>query len=414
MRLTIIFLLGLGLGWWARAAAFTISSDLFNHSRPGDLGLATLPGTTTTTVYQPSATGDKFSNGAVAVSFKGKLLVQWQSSVQHEDSPDTWVAYSTSDDDGATWSAPQVLAASPADGYVSSGGWWVQGDTLIAFINYWPSSVSPRGGFAQFTTSTDGINWSPRQSVLMADDTPLAGIFEQDPHALPSGRIVNSAHFQPGLIINPIYTDDPSGVRGWHKSTYTNLPHTGDVSREIESSWFRQSNGHLVMVFRDQNSSFRQLTALSTDNGSSFSTPELSSMPDSRSKQSAGNLPDGVAYMVNNPSLDKNRYPLALTLSRDGAYFDKSFLLRSQDELPPRQYEGNAKTLGYSYPKSTIHGDYLIVAYTTNKELVQITQIPLASICAELGNCPTVKVLRPGSIHFLPASTQFDLLGRSK
>lgn len=44
-------------------------------------------------------------------------------------------------------------------------------------------------------------------------------------------------------------------------------------------------------------------------------------MPDSRAKQSAGNLPDATAFMVNNPSGDKLLLPLAITLSDDGRLF---------------------------------------------------------------------------------------------
>ena len=51
----------------------------------------------------------------------------------------------------------------------------------------------------------------------MHDGNYLNGIFEQDPHRLPDGRIINSAHFQPGLKLCPIYTDDPTGKTGWKK-----------------------------------------------------------------------------------------------------------------------------------------------------------------------------------------------------
>lgn len=56
------------------------------------------------------------------------------------------------------------------------------------------------------------------------------------------------------------------------------------------------------MVFRDQDSSFRQLASESTDRGVTWATPVLTAMPDSRAKQSAGNLPDGTAFLVNAPS----------------------------------------------------------------------------------------------------------------
>jgi hypothetical protein len=57
-------------------------------------------------------------------------------------------------------------------------------------------------------------------------------------------------------------------------------------------------------------------------------------MPDSRAKQSAGNLPDGTAFLVNAPRADRVRIPLVVTLSADGRVFDRAYLLRGVAELP--------------------------------------------------------------------------------
>lgn len=71
-------------------------------------------------------------------------------------------------------------------------------------------------------------------------------------------------------------------------------------------------------------------------------------MPDSRAKQSAGNLADDMAFMVNNSSGDKLRLPLAITLSADGRLFSRAFLLRGADGLPPLRFEGRYKRVGVS------------------------------------------------------------------
>jgi hypothetical protein len=113
---------------------FTVKAGLFNRSRPNDLGLAVAKGAETFTIFRPSDATDHFSNGAVLIGFKGWLYCQWQSSKDNEDSPDTWVAYSRSQD-GKTWSTPMTLAPSWDKGYRSSGGWWVANDTLVAYIN---------------------------------------------------------------------------------------------------------------------------------------------------------------------------------------------------------------------------------------------------------------------------------------
>ncbi|MDG4716797.1 exo-alpha-sialidase [Winogradskyella marincola] len=364
----------------ANAFPFSVNIDIFDTLQPKDLGLKLPKGIETHTIFKPTDSTDHFSNGAVMTAFKGELYCQWQSSSKDEDSDDTWVAYSKSTD-GVHWSKPMVLAASLEEGYCTSGGWWTYKDSLIAFVNVWPSKVSPKGGFTHYKTSADGLSWSKEKPVLMADNTAMNAVFEQDPHQLANGRIINAAHFQPGLQVSPIYTDDPKGVRGWMRAHFRNNSEKNNVSQEIEPSSFRKKDNTLVMVFRDQFSSFQTLASISEDNGKSWTTPVETTMPDSRSKQSAGNLPDGSAYIINNPVQSKTRMPLAVTLSNDGNLFTNAYVLRKGgDAIQPLQYQGKYKRLGYHYPKSFIFNDNLYVSYTTNKEDVEYTKVPLSSL----------------------------------
>ena len=54
----------------------------------------------------------------------------------------------------------------------------------------------------------------------MADGTPMCGVLEQDPYPMADGRIVGACHFQPGLHVCPVYTDDPTGHGGWHRTNF--------------------------------------------------------------------------------------------------------------------------------------------------------------------------------------------------
>lgn len=362
---------------------FVVTDGLFDQSKVDtDLGLSRIEGAETVTVFTATDDTDHYCNGVVMTEFKGKLYTQWQSSAKDEDAEDTWVAYSVSDDNGATWSAPKVLVPTIGNGYCSSGGWFVSGDTLVSYINVWYSDTTPRGGFAYYVESTDGENWSEMKPVLMKDGTPMQGIIEQDPHVLASGRIINAAHFQPGLFAYPIYTDDPSGTKGWVKAQYTCMEQAAGAttSREMEPSLYVNEDGSIVMTFRDQKSSFVRLASISTDQGETWSKTVSTNMPDSRAKQSAGNLPDGTVYLVGCSVNNKNRWPLTITLSSDGKTFDTAYVLRTHDEFPELKYTGKAKRLGFHYPKSVVIGDYLYISYATSKEYVQYTRIPLAAI----------------------------------
>lgn len=303
----------------------------------------------------------------------------WQSSKKDEDASDTWVAYSRSTDGGKSWSKPMVLAETISNGYCSSGGWLATADKLIGYINTWPAGLSPKGGYTRYVASEDGINWTVPADVLMADGTRMNAIFEQDPHVLPDGRIVNAAHFQPGLKISPIYTDDPYGISGWRKGQFS-YTSNGDQSRELEPSLYWKKDGTLVMVFRDQKSTYKKMAATSTDRGETWSKAVVTAVPDARTKQSAGNLPDGTAYFACNPVDNKTRLPLALLLSDDGTSFDRGYLLRSSNEIQSLRFSGSAKRAGYHYPKSMVHDGYLYVAYATNKEDVEYTRVPISQL----------------------------------
>lgn len=357
-------------------APYSIAPGLFDQALP-DLGLQPVANAETVSIFRPRENTDKFSNGVVLLPFRGRLYAQWQSSPRDEDSQDTWVAYSVSDD-GRRWSAPTVLArAGKAPQMRSSGGWWTDGKTLVAFINVWPTGFqSGEGGYTDYLLSRDGKRWSAPRRVTGADGKPVPGIIEQDPRVLPGGRLVTAFHTRPGLVAAPFFTDDALGISGWRRGRMQNLPHEGSSSRELEPSLFLRGSC-AVMVFRDQSESFRQLASESCDAGETWSATALTDMPDSRAKQSAGNLPDGTAFLVNAPRADRVRIPLAITLSRDGKAFDRAWLLRGTSDLQPLRFAGLYKRPGYHYPKSVIWKDHLYVGYATNKEDVELTRVPL-------------------------------------
>jgi len=370
---------------------YTVAPGLFDASKPG-LGLAPAPGTETFTVFRPGEGTDHFSNGVSVIGFNGRLYAQWQSSPRDEDSPDTRVMFASSAD-GQHWTAPVELAP-PGEGgrMVSSGGWATDGQALVAYLNVWPNGFqSGDGGRTEYRISTDGQSWSAPHSVLAADGSPIDGVIEQDPHRF-GDRIIGAFHMRPGMIATPAFTDDPLGVSGWTLGRMTHLEraptpagapvHESRLSREIEPSLFAAGDC-TIMVFRDEDLSFRQLASESCDRGVNWSTPVVTAMPDSRAKQSAGNLPDGTAFLVNAPNGDRLRIPLAVTVSRDGRTFDRSFLLRGQGDLQPLRHEGQYKRPGYHYPKSTVWNGFLWIGYATNKEDVQITRVPLDSLTGD-------------------------------
>lgn len=327
--------------------------------------------TQTYVIHSPSENDDHYINNVVMTRFKGRFYCMWQSSAKDEDSSDTHVMYSTSRS-GKTWSHPQILAHATDTSFASPGGWMVHDGELTAFINIFRDIKT--GGTAHYMTSDDGMSWSGMMRVLMDGGCPMDGIMEQDPHIIDGGRIVGAAHFRPGLKARPIYTDDPTGHGGW-KVGAIEMEDRGTQSRGIEPSLFIRLDGTIVMLFRDQASSFRKLAAESKDRGETWTTPYMTELIDSRSKQCAGNLPDGRAFIVGNPATSKDRTTLAVNFSNDGQEFGNMVILRSPDDLSIQKYKGRYKTLGYSYPKAVLHRRWLYVTYSENKEKAMVTRL---------------------------------------
>ncbi len=379
-NIVVSFLIAYSLVIHADKDSIWLANGVLDSTQATTLGLSMAEGIETKTVFNATDDTDHYANGVVMTAFKGRLYCMWQSSPKDEDSDDSWVAYSISEDEGETWCPPIPLVKANKKEYYTSGGWHVIGDTLIAFIDTWTIGQVPRGGKTCYITSTDGLTWSKMEEVTMSDGTPMNGILEQDPYPLPSRRLIGAAHFQPGLHVCPVYTDDPSGRSGWERGDFESEDR-GKQSRELEPSQYIQTNGTIVMLFRDQNSSFRKLASFSHNRGETWTKPIVTNIPDARTKQCAGNLPDGTAYTVCCPVNSKQRYPLVILLSKDGQCFDHAYLLRSEcDDLPPRRYEGKYKTLGYNYPKAMIHNGWLYVSYSTNKEDVQYTRINIEGL----------------------------------
>ena len=361
---------------FAQDVPYSVAPKLFDMLRPNDLGLKPAPAVQTFTVFRAGDKGNTYANGVALIVFKGRLYVQWQASQKDEDSSDTHVLYAVSDD-GEHWSSPKLLA-DVGKTIRTSGGWLSDGKNLVAYINVWKSDFR-NGGTTIARASTDGLSWGKRVPVTGQDGKPVPGVIEQDTRALPDGRLVTAFHLQPGLKATPFYTDDPLGLSGWRAGRMAHLSHEGLESRELEPSWFRRADGCLVMVFRDQADSFRQIASQSCDRAETWSLPSLTDMPDSRAKQSAGNLTDGTAFLVNAPSGSKLRAPLVLTLSSDGRLFKSAYILRAGPP-PAVRFLGLYKRPGFHYPKSVIWKDALYVGYAAGKEDVEITRVPLAGL----------------------------------
>jgi len=134
------------------------------------------------------------------------------------------------------------------------------------------------------------------------------------------------------------------------------------------------------MLFRANNESKWLWASVSRDNGATWSKALKTEIPDAVSKMAAGTLPDGVNYLINNPSQEFGRIPLSILLSGDGITFDRGFAIRT--EPASARFLGRAKGGGYQYPGAIVWKRDLWVGYSINKEDVAVTRISLNALAA--------------------------------
>lgn len=342
-----------------------VAEGLIDTTDSLSCGLPRMEGVEVVPVFR----SDGYVNNVLLTHFRGLYYCMWQQSAQDEDTPDTgvWLARSA---DGYHWTEPALLAPPDTGTFASPGGWLQRGDSLTALINRVCAADRSRGGNAYYTSTADGMCWTVERPVLMADGNPVDGIFEQDPLQLPGGRTVGAVHFRPGNRLNPVYTDDPLALCGWKTAVFPE-----GEGKPIEPSQYLTREGRLVLLMRDQNASFVKLASYSDDKGVSWTAPVPTNIPDARSKQCAGTLPDGRCFWVGNPTGSRSRRVLALALSRDGYLFDQAYTLLGPAELPSQRRAGRYKTLGYNYPKALVMGDDLWIGLSINKEDVALVKV---------------------------------------
>ena len=142
------------------------------------------------------------------------------------------------------------------------------------------------------------------------------------------------------------------------------------------------------MIFRTKSGDPWIYASLSKDKGASWSRPAKTNFPDATARAFAGNLPDGTAFIISNPSRVPNkrhpsigrRNPLTIALSKDGVLFDRAFVIRSEETS--MRFKGINKLDGWQYPTAVVWKDHLYVAYSINKEDEGITRIALPDLRA--------------------------------
>lgn len=371
------------------AAPIRLGDGFLGGADDATWGLSEIPSAEVKVIYRASEKTGTFVNHPQLAFFKNRMFVAYQLCPSNEDSSDSVAVYSSSSDLNE-WTAPEVIGP-PADGgtFRASVGWLQDEDQLCALVLR--RDLIGEVTETEYRSSIDGKSWSDLK-MLIPDMMGSAN----GRAITPGGRTLLLGHGhrevsgQRQRVAFVYYHDGSDFSKGWKRAEtpqeilkYSKADKV--TSRGLEPDWFRRPTGELVQVYRDIVRSGYVLASVSADRGEHWSVPLLTHIPDSSNMQCAGNLPDGTCYLITTPGpVNKNtprlqpRTPLVLWLSADGVVFDRAFLVRRAP--PSRRFEGKSKTFGYSYVGSLVHDGFLYIAYATNKEDIEMSCIPLASL----------------------------------
>lgn len=358
-----------------------INGRLFDQKDEINLGLSKVKGEHQV-LYRSTEDRYKFCHQQNLAVWKGKLFLMWSNGITHEDHNGQRILYCYTQD-GMKWSKPAVLTEDhdgPGPLACVSAGWHDAGDKLVA---YYSAIVEKRPGIDErntlfYLTSKDGTTWSKATKLAQ-------GFFIEGPRRLPNGRLLMNGQWadrQPRLR----FTDSNDGVGGWKDGS---IPRVEGVFTFPEPSWFVRADGTIVMVFRTKSGDPWIYASVSKDNGGSWSKPVKTSFPDATARAFAGNLADGTAFIISNPSRAPNsrhpsigrRSPLTIALSNDGVLFDRALVIRSAKTN--MRFKGTNKVDGWQYPTAVVWKGHLYVAYSINKEDEGVTRIALRNLQAE-------------------------------
>ena len=132
-----------------------------------------------------------------------------------------------------------------------------------------------------------------------------------------------------------------------------------------EPLWWSLPDGNHMALFRDNKKGGFLFRSFSTDDGRTWSLPTQTNFPDATSKLNGLQLTDGRFVLVSNAN-PRKRDPLVLSLSDDGIVFNRMGYLTGGHRV--------------DYPHVIEHDGFLLVAYASQKQTVEVLKISLSDL----------------------------------
>ncbi|MBA2114132.1 exo-alpha-sialidase [Bremerella alba] len=307
--------------------------------------------------------------------YDNNYWAMWSDGPAVEDRVGQRVSFAISKN-GIDWSKPKYLTPEPPGSgkgseyyntrskkgfrWISRGFWQRDGELLAL------CSLDEGAGFFGKSLELRAFRWDKKDNAWV--DHGLVhknAINNFPPKKIPSGEWMMSRrthdYSKHGV---EFLTGGVEAIDSW--DSFPVLGSSQELAAE-EPYWWVLPDGRLTALFRDNRQSGYLYRSFSEDNGRTWSRPHRTDFPDARSKFSGVQLTDGRYVLVSNPH-PKRRNPLALSISDDGVVFTKMGYLAGGRHV--------------DYPHVIEHDGYLLVAFATQKQTVEVLKIRLEELDA--------------------------------
>lgn len=326
--------------------------------------------TGTHAVVCPKTDELKFQLHNYLIHHDGKYWCFFSHGPIVEDVPTQHCSYSTSAD-GVNWSPAKPVMPPPAEpyAYIARGLWVYQGE-LLALVAHFKDKgafgVNKELKLEAYAWDKASESW--KFKAKMYDDA----INNFEPQALKDGAWLmtrRDARFNVYMLRGGV-----KSLEDWESFPVMQRLQFKPMVPD-EPLCLLLPDGRIHALFRDNGGSQKLFRAFSSDEGRTWTKPEWTNFPNATSKIYSIRLKSGVWVLISNacvggPPLLAGRRSLYVSLSEDGLTFTKMARL----EIPMKV----ATT--FQYPHAIEHDGHLLIAFSAKKERTETLKVPLSQI----------------------------------